>query len=178
MKKLFISLLVISTGALFMANAFYSPSTDGSPIAQTGSPSDGNDCSSCHKTKAKFVDGMITSNIPAEGYTSGKTYIFTTILKGNAKATKFGFQISPQNAKGKLIGKIIATNTLETKVIGNGKYINQIKDGVNGKGSKTWSFEWIAPDKGSGEVVFYGSYLIGGNPESVYNSKLILTEKK
>lgn len=176
-KKTFIALMLVSCGVIFMANDFYSPSTDGSPVSQTGSPADGNDCSSCHKAKAKYVEGLIAGNIPAEGYTPGKTYTITTTLKGNAKSNRFGFQISPQNAKGKLMGKLIATNTSETKVIGGGKYINQIKMGVDGKGSKTWSFNWIAPANGSGVVTLYGSFLIGGKPEIVYNSKLVLNEK-
>jgi hypothetical protein len=73
---------------------------------------------------------------------------------------------------------MIVTNPKETRIIENGKYINQIKGGVDGNGSKSWSFDWVAPMKGSGDVIFYGSFLIGGKPEIVYNSKLLIKENK
>jgi len=173
--------LLISVGfilSILMSYSLYKPDTDGSPAGQTGSPHDDSDCSSCHSAKPKNVEGLIISNVANEGYTPGKKYTITANLKGNQNSKKFGFQISPQNNKGKVLGKMVVTNPLETRIIENGKYINQIKAGVDSNGSRTWSFEWIAPAKGSGDVTFYGSFLIGGKPEIVYNSKLLIKEKK
>jgi hypothetical protein len=155
----------------------FSPSTDGCPAGNSGSPSDGKDCSACHKAKSKTQEGIITSNINGK-YIPGKTYTISATLKGDSKSKKFGFQISPQDSKGKLIGKIVITDSLGTKLVGNGKYIDQIKKGTDGNVSKSWSFNWIAPSKNSGDVTFFGSFLIGGKPETVYNSSLSVKEAK
>jgi len=178
MKKIGIVFLVSFVLIFLMSYSLYRPDTDGSPAGQTGSPHDGSDCSSCHTSKPKNIDGIITSNITPEGYTPGEKYTITVKLKGNQNSKKFGFQISPQNNKGKVLGRLLVTNPKETRIIENGKYINQIKGGVDGNGSKTWTFDWIAPAKGTGDITFYGSFLIGGKPEIVYNSKLLVNEKK
>ena len=65
----------------------------------------------------------------------------------------------------------------ETKLVGSGKYITQILAGVPGTGSKTWTFKWIAPIKGSGNLDFYGAFLIGGKPQTVVTSSLEIKEK-
>jgi hypothetical protein len=43
-------------------------------------------------------------------------------------------------------------------LVGNNKYITYTENGIIGSGSKTWTFDWIAPEAGTGEVVFYGAY--------------------
>jgi hypothetical protein len=168
--------MVLCSVVLFSFMVF-SPSTDGCPAGNSGSPADGKDCSACHKAKAKSQEGLITSNINGK-FIPGKTYTVTATLKGDAKAKKFGFQITPQDTKGKLMGKIIITDSLGTKLVGNGKYIDQTKKGTDGNGSKSWTFNWTAPSKNSGDVTFYGSFLIGGKPETVYNSSLSVKESK
>ena len=168
-NKLLISIFAVFCSIVFLGFMIFSPSTDGSPAGNSSSPFDGKDCSSCHRAKPRPMDGMITTNISGNKYIPGKTYTITATLKGDAKAKKFGFQISPQDNKGKLMGKMVVTNNIETKLAGNGKYMNQITKGVDGNGSKTWTFDWIAPEKNSGDVTFYGSFLIGGNPQIVYN---------
>ncbi|MFH0893112.1 MAG: Reeler domain-containing protein [Bacteroidota bacterium] len=169
---LILGLLIIDRSGVFSF-------TDGTPAGYTGSPSDKNDCSvGCHKAKPELKDSLIVINATGNEYEPGKTYTLTATLTGKPEAKKFGFQISPQGPTGKLAGKMVVTNVEETKLVGNGKYLNQIAKGVNGNGSKTWSFDWIAPAAGSGNVTFYGSFLIGGKPEIVYNTKLALKEKK
>ena len=153
--------------------------TDGTPPGYTGSPFDKMDCSTgCHKAKAVTKDSLIFVNALGNEYEPGKTYTVTTTLPGNPDSKKFGFEISPQGATGKLAGKMIVTSKEETKLVGSSKYIVQIAKGAEGSGSKTWTFDWTAPAAGFGNVTFYGSFLIGGKPEIVYNSKLTLKEKK
>ena len=65
---------------------------------------------------------------------------------------------------------MIVTNAVEMKLVGGIKYITQIAGGVDGKGSRTWSFNWKAPVKGSGKLTFYGAFLIGGKPETAVTS--------
>lgn len=131
---------------------------DGTEPGYTGSPGDDyKNCTTCHGGIAVDVDGWITSDIPEEGYVPGQTY---TITAKNLQhgATRFGFSISPQNIKGDLLGEMIITDTLETKLVGNNKYITYRKDGIEGVDSKTWVFNWIAPADSINEVVFYGAF--------------------
>jgi len=167
-----ISVIVIATFG------FMPPSTENTPPGNTGSPADGKDCSSCHRGKGKSIDNIITSNGGNE-YEAGKTYTITLNLKGDKQSKKYGFQVSPQNEKGKQLGKFVITNTKETKLAGNGKYINQTAAGTIGSnGLKSWNFEWVAPAKGSGDAIIYGSFYVSGPQSIVYTSKLVLKEKK
>lgn len=177
MKALLLKFGILAFVFVSFSFMLYSPYTDGTPEGYSGSPHDGNDCSACH-AKAVFKENLISINADSNGYEPGKKYTINTTLAGDENARKFGFQIAPQNAKGKLMGTLVVTNAEETKLFADGKCINQIAKGVPSVGSKTWTFDWIAPEKGTGDVVFYGSYLIGGKKELVYNSTLTLKEKK
>jgi hypothetical protein len=153
--------------------------TAGSPNACTGSPADKQSCAQpeCHKGSAIFRDGLIKSNIPAEGYTPGTTYTITATAIGSTSATRFGFQLSPQSPTGTLLGTMTVTNSAETKLTGKGKYITQKDMGVTGRAYKSWSFKWTAPAAGTGKVVFYACFLIGGKPEAIFTSKMESAEK-
>ncbi len=178
-KKVMIAAAVFAiTGLLFHKLTSLS-FTNGSPAGCSGSPNDKVSCSTnCHNTNVenKTDTGWIKSNIPDSGYVGGTTYTITTTATGIETSKKFGFEISPQYADGKLAGKIIVTNSKETKLVGGGKYIIQIAGGVDGTGSRTWTFDWNAPDKGSGKFTFYGAYLIGGKPELSVTSSLEVNE--
>lgn len=131
---------------------------DGAAPGYTGSPGDSlKDCTACHGGFKTDVNGWITSNIPKEGYEGGKKY---TIYVKNIEigATRFGFEISPQDLKGKLMGKMVITDTVKTKLVGADKYITYTANGIESIDSMTWSFDWIAPPAGSGDFVFYGGF--------------------
>jgi hypothetical protein len=178
-KKILILTGIIKVSIIAMNSLRVMSNTDGSPSGQTGSPSDNSSCaSSCHKGPAKATPGMIKSTIPATGYVGGQTYSITVTVTGAATSKKFGFEASPQNAAGKLMGKLILKNVLETKLVGSGKYITHKTAGVTGTGSKSWTFDWQAPVKGSGALTFYGAFLVGGKPETVYTSSLAVKESK
>lgn len=125
-------------------------SPTGAPAGKTGSPGDGSNCTSCHGGTASTVTGWITSTIPAEGYTPGQTYTITATPVGSG--TK-GFQISPQNTSGNLLGTLIAG--ANTQIVGSGKYITHTN-----KTQSSWTFNWIAPAAGTGSVTFYGAFAI------------------
>ncbi len=160
MKKIFLTLFMLSAvGIVIVA---FKPlrimKKDGAAPGYTGSPGDSlKNCTACHGGKAVNVSGWITSNIPSTGYVPGQTYKITT-TNTEAEGTRFGFEISPQDLSGKLLGKMIITDTVQTKLVGNEKYITYTAKGVDGSGFKTWTFDWVAPPTGSGEVIFYGGY--------------------
>lgn len=181
-RKSIILALVLGT-VFFMASSITSNNahsfSSGAPTAKTGSPGDGSTCTSCHAGTASAQTGWITSNIPAGGYIPGTTYTITATATQTA-CTKFGFEISPQNASGTLLGTLIATNTTQTQLIGSGKYITHTSGGTSAVGgTKTWTFDWTAPTAST--VTFYGAFNGSNSSGSsagdiIYNSNLVVNK--
>ncbi len=176
--KISISIFAVAIGSIFTTE--YSSSANGNligaPATSTGSPGDASSCSSlgCHgaisftapyfsPSPTTTVAGLITSTIPAGGYIPGNTYTITGTVTSPGK-TRFGFEISPQNTAGTLLGTLTATDTT-THLVGTGnKYITHKQSGIDGTtGSHTWSFDWTAPAAGVGPVTFYGMFMITNN---------------
>lgn len=149
----------------------------GAPAAHTGSPADGTTCVECHKGIAIEKEGWIRFS-DSLGYKPLTTYTITAVNTGLTTSSKFGFQISPQNVKGTLLGKLVVTNEDETQLVGKGKYITHKKEGTDATGYKSWKFNWISPAAGTGDVTFYGAFVIGPKPFAVVTSKLIVKEIK
>lgn len=125
----------------------------GSPAGYTGSPGDGKNCTQCHNGSASTVTGWITSNIPASGYTAGSTYTITVTVSGSGAK---GFEVSPQNPSGTLLGTLTAGTG--SHLTGSGKYVTQ-NSSVNSNPA-TWTFTWTAPAVGTGDVTFYGAFTV------------------
>lgn len=158
MKRL-ILILVGCLASLVLLQSFQGyGKRDGTEPGYTGSPGDSlRNCTACHGGTPQRVVGWITSDIPQAGYTPGERY---TIRAVNTEwgATRFGFSISPQALNGQLLGSMIVTDTLRTKLVGSDKYITYRADGVDGVDSNVWEFDWVAPAAGTGDVVFYGAF--------------------
>jgi hypothetical protein len=124
----------------------------GAPAAKTGSPGDGANCSECHGQTATTTAGLITSNIPAAGYSPGQTYQITATnsLTGSGK---LGFEVSPQNPAGTQLGTLVAGSG--SKLVGGTKYVTHSNANST---TNTWTFGWIAPATGTGDVTFYGAF--------------------
>lgn len=159
MKKLVYLTLLGVVGAItisIFSNAVVRK--DGTEPGYTGSPGDSlKNCTACHGGTAIPVDGWLYATIPAEGYEPGKTYTITAVNR-EMGATRFGFEASPQAEDGKMLGKIIITDSLRTQLVGDGKYITYTANGVDGIDSMAWSFDWVAPEKGTGEVTIYAAF--------------------
>lgn len=125
----------------------------GAPAGYTGSPGDGHNCTSCHNGSATTVSGWITSTIPAEGYTPGTNYTITVTLTGTG--TK-GFEVSPQNASGAVLGTLAAGTG--SKLVGSGQYVTQTS--AKTSNPAVWTFTWTAPAAGTGNVTFYGAFTL------------------
>jgi hypothetical protein len=166
MKKKFYLLPITVVIGITMLTAFggdgnHNNNSDypsGSPAANTGSPGDGKHCShsGCHNGSATTQAGIITSNIPGTGYTPGASYTITVALTGSGNK---GFEVSPQNATGTLLGTLTAGSG--SKLVGSGKYVTQ--NSAVGGSSATWNFTWTAPSAGTGTVTFYGAFAITKN---------------
>ncbi|MES2559563.1 MAG: choice-of-anchor V domain-containing protein [Bacteroidota bacterium] len=158
MLKRTIYIIVAITFGVVLLESFMLKRPDGTVPGHTGSPGDSlKNCTVCHGGLATPIDGWITSDIPASGYVPGVTYTITA-TNTEAEGTRFGFQVSPQNIQGDLLGTIIVSDTVKTQLVGNGKYITYTSNGVDGAGFNTWVFKWKAPVGGTGKVVFYGAF--------------------
>ncbi len=125
----------------------------GAPAGYSGSPHDGKNCTHCHGGTATQLDSLITSIIPETGYIPGETYDITAAISGSGKK---GFEISPQNFIGDILGTLHSGTG--TKLVGNGDYITHSSG--NNANPAVWHFTWTAPAEGTGDVVFYGSFAI------------------
>ncbi len=104
---------------------------------------------------------MFTVGVPAAGYNPGQTYLVQVSFNGTNNK---GFQISPQNANGTLLGQLINTTTSGsqgTQTVGQGKYVTHTLAQSGASGS--WTFQWRAPVAGTGPVTFYGAFVNGRN---------------
>jgi hypothetical protein len=179
-KKAFIFSVVLA-GVLIMAvstNIFSYPG--GAPPGKTNSPADASNCTSCHdEATVRKIENRITSDAVNNMYTPGQTYTLTSKMSGVETVKRIGFEASPQNASGKLLGTLIASDAVRTKLVGDGKYITHTNKGSQAvNGMIEWTFKWTAPPAGTGDVVFYASFLVGSSPQVVYTTTYTLKEKK
>ena len=169
-KKIYFIVPAFVIVAFFFAafgNPYNPDHSDGAPAGYTGSPGDGKNCTYCHGGNATTQAGIITSNIPGQGYTAGSTYTITVSLTGSGNK---GFEVSPQNTSGTLLGTLIAGTG--SKLVGSGKYCTH-SSSVGGS-SATWNFNWTAPAAGTGTVTFYGAFAITEN--TTKRSTLVVDE--
>lgn len=147
-----IPLLAMPLMLILMANKA------GSAGGLTGSPGDnGTTCTSCHGGTVTSVNGWISTNIPESGYNFGEVYTIT-LAATDPVASRFGFEITAEDALKKKINAYNLTNTTETKLTNAGKAVTHTAAGVDPIGnSKTWSFEWTAPEESTGTVTFYAA---------------------
>lgn len=174
-----ISLLLIGYGWLQYATPYANSYANKPPAGLTGSPGNNNQtCTACHSSSVSTKTGWITSNIPASGYVPGTTYTITGTATYAGRNT-FGFEISPQDIAGNILGTVINTSS-QTAILATG-YIGQTSSGLSGSGSKSWSFDWVAPSAGTGPVTFYGVFNCangngGDSGDIIYKSTLTVQE--
>jgi hypothetical protein len=181
MKNIITSCLIAAAGLIVLGAAdIHLGKRDGTEPGHTGSPGDTlKNCTVCHGGTAVPVEGWITSDIPAAGYTPGQTYHIKATNTEHG-GTRFGFQVSPQALDGTLLGTLVITDTVTTQLVGNKKYVTYRAAGVEGVDSLSWTFDWIAPVAGTGEVIFYGAFNSNENGhkggDQTYLSKLTVQE--
>lgn len=159
MKNLIFTILIAVTGFITLQSfgTIGFGKKDGTEPGYTGSPGDTlKNCTVCHGGTAVDVNNWIVSDIPSTGFIPGETYTITA-TNTEIGATRFGFSISPQALNGKLLGTMVITDTTTTKLVGDNKYITYKAAGVDGIDSRSWTFDWIAPDSVN-EVIFYGAF--------------------
>jgi hypothetical protein len=150
---------ILSTLALAIFFIGYNQLTSnplGAPAGYSGSPADGQTCANCHGGSAVEVNNVLTSDVPTTGYVPGTNYTITVAITG--ASTRKGFQVSPQNSSGVLMGTLTAGSG--NKVV-NSKYVTHTAPTTTNPG--TWTFTWTAPAAGTGTVNFYGAFVSNKN---------------
>jgi len=168
-----ISLNVISDSGTTSVYAF----SGNSPGAKTASPGDGVNCTQCHSGTVNSGSGTrsVTSNIPVSGYVPGQTYTITGTIT-EALINKFGFEITAEkDADNSKIGTIVLTDATNTQFVNSNNAVTHKSAGTSGTGSRTWSFDWIAPVAGTGDVTFYGAFNAVNNDGSTAGDKVYTT---
>jgi hypothetical protein len=169
-KPIFLLVLLVSITFLLSSYSGSDPKSmypGGAPAGYTGSPADGHNCTQCHGGSAATVQNWITSDVGPEGYLAGQTYTITVTVTGSGKK---GFEVSPQNTAGDLLGSMVAGSG--EKLVGSGKYVTHTSS--SNSNPKVWTFQWTAPAAGSGEVTMYGAFAL--NTSSTKLSTLAIPE--
>ena len=155
MKRLyqFLPLLLLPVVFIFLG---YSA---GSPGGRTGSPGDnGNNCTACHTGDPQNASDWIMTDIPASGYIGGETYMITA-TGTHSGVGLFGFELTAEDQEGNKVGDFMITNTTETQLNNNDASVTHTAQGNTPAGdSKTWEFEWMAPDDVPGDITFYAAF--------------------
>lgn len=189
MKKAlwFVSIFIIIQIVASIGIVDVHSNNSGANAGYTGSPNEfsSRTCSSqnggCHSgAGASFQEGMITTNIPDCGYTAGETYTISLTVS-SAGRNEFGFSVSPQLVGGATAGAMISS--IGTQLNGSGRYLTHTSSGTSETSSNTrvWSFQWIAPAAGSGDVTFYAAFNASNNNNTstgdlIFNSNLTIFE--
>ncbi len=186
-KKLLLAFSIVACLTIaFLPEQNIHGNTSSGPAGYTGSPfdSNGRTCGSgggCHAGGTTNQNGIITTNIPACGYTPGQTYNIT-VTATSAGRTKFGFSLSAQKtSNGVTAGTLIAGTG--SQLNGSNRYITHTSAGTaaTGSGTRVWNFQWTAPVAGTGSVSLYAAVNCtnsGGNNSGdfVFNSSIAIQE--
>lgn len=180
MKASVLLSLIILPLALFLTSSVLN--SGGSAGGYTGSPRDmGNNCTACHSGNAQLANDWITSNIPVDGYISGQTYTITA-TGTHTGVVKFGFETTSEDDAHNKKGTFVITNSTQTKLTNANKAVTHTAFGTTPTGNtRTWTFDWTAPESGTGNITFYGAFnATNGNGSTsgdvVYLSTYTVTE--
>jgi len=157
MKKSLLLIPIIIVLAIFFYPTTSNSLSTGSPGGKTGSPNDIGNCMGCHTDAQQGQGATITTNIPSTGYEPGNTYNITASLNGSVTQNISGFEMTcEENATNTKTGSFGITNPTSTQFTNNS---NAVTHTAAGNSQNTWSFNWVAPTTGTGEIAFYGTFI-------------------
>jgi hypothetical protein len=160
MNKLLTSLCITFAFLISLYPTISISNSTGSPGGKTGSPSDVSNCMGCHSDAGPGDGADITTNIPINGYIPGSTYSITVSSSGNLFGTN-GFEFTCEDNMNNKVGNFAITNSSLTQFVNNS---NAVTHTPSGNSSSSWSFDWIAPPPGTGDITFYTAIIQGGYP--------------
>jgi hypothetical protein len=133
-------------------------------------------CTSCHSSYPLNPDALGKVELLGlpQAYAPGRRYTLSfRISHPDAGITRWGFQLTAiQKTNGQGAGEFVVTDPENTQRVGGLAHREYVEHTVPGTamgkaGGTSWNFDWIAPAKDVGEIVFYGS----GNASNMDGSK-------
>jgi hypothetical protein len=71
----------------------------------------------------------------------------------------FGFEATAEDVNGDKKGTLIITDAAQTKLVNANRAVTHTSGGITPFGNdKTWTFDWTAPDSGTGDITFYAAF--------------------
>ncbi|AMS26895.1 hypothetical protein AEM51_07545 [Bacteroidetes bacterium UKL13-3] len=170
-----------------LAISYYSFTSSGAaPGGYCNAPGDNGNCTSCHSgslitSGTNWNNMSITTNIPANGYSPGASYTIT-IAHTVSGINKWGIEAVILNATNfSQVGSVVAGIGTSGVTAISRNYITHNSSGTVGSSSKSWSFTWIAPSPGVGNVNIYAVVNAangdnGSGGDQIYAKSLTVSE--
>ena len=153
----------------------------GSPGGFTGSPMDGQNCTMCHTSfVAQTLPGLISTDIPQEGYEPGQQYQIT-VTGSHTGAATMGFELTAESGNNK-VGNFTASSAA-VQLVNRNNAVTHTSEGIaTTNGSRSWTINWTAPGNGTGDVTFYAAVNAGDGSDlplgdQTYLSSLTVSER-
>ncbi len=164
---------VIGTGAVL---------SDDGKAGYAKSPGE-NSCISCHTGTVGAGSIAMTSDMLDWQYVPGQTYTLNVTISQTGQ-TVFGLCTEALNAANTNSGTLVAGTGSQIKTYNpNGrKSVVHLLNGGLVANTKTFTFTWIAPVAGTGNVTFYTAGVAGNHNgqnsgDAVYTMNIVATEK-
>lgn len=152
-------LLTVYFGLLLSASMAFAFS-GGPPDGTAGDPPGNNNCSQCHNQfGVNSGDGSFMIEVlNSEVWTPGETYEIQVTLS-DPDQSRWGFELTVLDDNNAYTGTIQVSDADNTQTSGTSPtYIKQTSTGTySGESSAQWTFDWIAPEDGTGSVTFYAA---------------------
>jgi len=183
-KGILLSIFAISLLAILTSGT----TDDNGKAGYTNSPGESNCTVGCHSTFALNSGSgsvSVTSNIPSWEYTPGQSYsISLTVAHTGRSLFGLGFEaLTSTNANAGTLtagtGSQIKTKTVSG--VSRRNIVHQLGGGSGTTDSHTFTFSWLAPTAGTGNVTFYYAGVAadgsnGNKQDYVYTGSQVVTE--
>jgi len=184
-RGIFSWFLILSAATVWISiNAYRS----GPPPFTTNAPGESSCATSpaCHVDSFSihpgFGDFTVMGGVPANGYKPGETLTLMPYTMGTGDSV-IGFETVAELADGSAAGQVLISDAYRTQLVNhNGlQYVMHTAAGTDHPGMHDWMYEWIAPPKGSGPVMFYVTFVSANNDhtaggDKIYTDTLLLKE--
>jgi len=161
-KNYFIATAVI--GMVISGTAIVNSNSAGGPAGRTGSPGDNavTCAQGCHSggivTSQSTTIEVSQNGSPVTEWDLGEIYdVVVTVDVGGTSAQRYGFSLTVEDENDDPTGTLISPDG-ETQINGiGGSHITHTSSSNTSStfGTKSWSFQWQAPNSGVNDISFY-----------------------
>lgn len=147
------------------------------PNGRTGAPGEST-CSGCHSSPPSGVQGLVMiQDLPAT-VMPNTTYTLTVRTQATmGSPATGGFQLVVLDDSNNNMGDLMtSTSDVGTNTVGSGReYVEHRGDKAFSASEVEWSFDWMSPASGSGNVNLYAASVLANNNSSASQDRVVLT---